>query len=139
MEFKIIDGSVREPIVNAHGITIGEVIYNPHDIGILDRYKQKLPEIEKMQTTFSELKETDSGDILRIVRSHLEPLFDYIFYPGFYSGAFSRIYPLTILENGESFCIVLMREILQRVQSTVGTDLKESETRKKKYLQGYNE
>ena len=140
MVFKINDGTVAEPIVNARGVKIGEVIYNPHDMGILDRYNLKQAEMQEIGDRLKSLQTDNISDVMTAVRTEFEPLLDYIVAPGFYEGTFSRIYPLTILpETGEMFCIAVLREVLDKVKETLNVDLKESAARKKKYLEGYNE
>lgn len=132
MSIRIDDGSVREPILNAHGQEIGVAIYNPHDVGVLQRYKEK-------EREFDGLREVDpkSENLLAEVENVLKPILDYIFYPGFYAAAFSHVYPLTKVGEDDVFCLALVREIISRINATITKDFKSSEEKKKKYLEDY--
>lgn len=138
MAFTFKTGAVVTPIYNENGVEIGAAIYNPNDVGIFQRAQESQHLLDEIKDIFAnyrgEEQTTEAAlDVMEKACQKMEDYCDSIFGRGFYAAAFRSVNPFTELENGEWYCVNIVREVLK--------DISERLTRKQaavdKYLSGY--
>lgn len=62
LEIRVDDGSMRVPIRNMHGDEIGVFYFRPTDVGIIERYNDMIPEIDKITEPLETMSLTPDGE-----------------------------------------------------------------------------
>lgn len=130
----VVSGFKVEDLIDEYGATVGQVKYNPHDIGIIQRYQKALPEFGNLT------KIPQDKDYIQNVTAKLKECLDMVFGAGFYDRAFKNVYPLaTQPQSGLTLYEDILQAVLADVNATIKEDAKQAEKRRKKYLDNYEE
>ena len=145
-EIVVDDGRVAVPIRNKIGEVLGEFIFSPTDVGIIQRYNEvsdKLPEITKPleNVTINADGTANSDDPLGVkalneATDRLFELFDYMFGGNMSKTFFAKVNPFSPV-GGRFYCENALEKIGQFISQQHDKEIKTANDRLKQYTQGY--
>lgn len=129
------DGSKVFDIYNKRDEKLGQFIFRPADMGIIERYDHAVSVFEDIQNSLG----TDSGEeAVKAASDRMKQEIDILFDADVSGSFFSITSPLTILETGEFFVVNVLNAIKGIIEKETGTRLKRAKTRASKYTRKYH-
>lgn len=132
----IDDGSKTYDIVNKRGDVIGEFVFVPADMGIIERYDHAVSEFESIQAG---MEEFDNGtEAIKAASDRMKREIDILFNADISGDFFSITSPFTILESGEFFVVNVLNAVKGIIEKETGIRLNRAKTRASKYTKKYH-
>lgn len=131
----IDDGSKVFDIYNKRKEKLGQFVFSPADMGIVERYDHAIKEFEDIQNSMG----NDSGaEAVKAASDRMKKEIDILFDADVSGSFFSITSPFTILESGEFFVVNVLNAVKGIIEKETGTRLKRAQTRASKYTRKYH-
>ena len=133
------DGSKVYNIKNQRREIIGQFVFTPSDMGIIERYEHTAGVIEAIQERLKEHEnDTDVLKIKKEVESEIKEEIDYLFASDVSGSFFKAISPITPLESGEFYVENIVNAVRKVIEMETGKRLGKAKSRASKYTQKYH-
>lgn len=129
------DGTKVYDIYNHRKEIIGQFVFSPSDMGIVERYDHAVAEFEDIQKTLSG---DNSKPAIKAANDRMKAEFDYLFNADVSESFFSITNPFTPLESGEFFAVTVLNAVKSVVEKETMIRLKRAKTRASKYTKKYH-
>lgn len=129
------DGTKKYDIYNQRGEKLGQFIFSPSDMGLLDRYDHAVTELEDIQKM---MEQDNSKEAIVTSAERIKKEIDFLFNADVSGSFFSISSPFTLLENGDFYVVTVLDAVKRIVETETGTRLKRAKTRASKYTQKYH-
>ena len=138
------DGSVKETIRNTRGEVIGEFIFYPHDIGIIDRYNKAIADFDKITEPLEQISINAQGGVdddteleaLHEAEKRLYDACDYIFGGNMSEAFFGKLHPFSPV-NGRFYCEIAIDALGQYISRRFDRETRKVNARVEQYTKGY--
>ena len=143
----IDDGSVRVPIENTYGDTIGVFYFRPTDIGMITRYNEI---VDKLDSILDPLKDVDikpdgtadenndaSIAILNKAEQDLFEACDYMFGGNMSEAFFGKMHPFSPV-GGTFYCVSAIEMVGKYIESQFNMQTREINKRMERYTKKYS-
>ena len=138
-QITVDDGSVTVPMYNMSGAKIGEFLFQPTDVGIVNRFNESMDKFDDVVAPLAEAAEKGEGDSMEALneaRDRLFSLCDYIFNTETGKSLFGRMHPFSPV-NGRFYCEEVFEKLGAFIQAQFGEETKKVSQRLKKYIAKY--
>lgn len=140
----IDDGLEAIEVKNTHGLTIGTWLFNPSDVGIIDRYNAALPKFESIFEPLQDANISVEGEgeddaSWALVTAAKEKLFDAcaeVFGPTFKDAFFSTTHPFSPVK-GHFYVENVLDYARKVIEIRMDTELKGIDKNVEKYTAAY--
>jgi hypothetical protein len=129
------DGSKVYDIVNQRKEKLGQFVFSPADVGIVERYEDALKEFDDIQNN---LEGTNDASAVSVASDRMKIAIDKLFNADVSGSFFSITSPFTLLESGEFFVVNVLNAVKAVIEKETGTRLNRAKTRASKYTQKYH-
>lgn len=138
-KIRIDDGSKVYDIENQRGETLGQFVFTPSDMGIVERYDHTIKVFENLQERLNgNESDTDGLQIKKEVEAEIKEEIDYLFASDVSGSFFKTISPFTPLESGEFYVENIIYAVKSVVEAETGKRLGKAKSRASKYTQKYH-
>lgn len=128
-EFKIqVDTGVIEVPVYDKDTVIGTLVFNPSDMGIINRYETAVENIEKLL----------NQDDLSVIEKSLIEEFDKLFNSNTAETLFCKVSPLTVMANGDLFFETMLEGAGNIIEKATEKRIKKKKARIEKAVSKYH-
>lgn len=135
----IDDGLKTYDIANTKGEILGQFVFNPADVNILDRYNEVIKNLEGMDMKLpQDTAEEDVAEEKRKIDSVICENIDYLLGAEASKNFFAIMGPLSLLANGQLFVENVLDAIGLVIQKETGERVKKLNTKIKKYTSKYH-
>lgn len=145
-EIIIDDGRVKYPIRNLLGDVLGELCFNPTDVGMAIRYNETVEKLHEIVVPLEHVNirpdgTAEEGDVdgtqaLSEATNRLFEIFDYLLDGNISEAFFSRTNPFSPIK-GYFYCERVLEAIGKIIAAHQGTEIKQIDKRLSRYTQGY--
>ncbi|WP_143322566.1 hypothetical protein [Clostridium sp. HBUAS56010] len=137
-KIRIDDGSKVYDIENRRGETIGQFVFTPSDMGIVERYEHTIEVLNSMQDRLKKRENDDNVlQLKKEVEEELKNEIDYLYNADVSGAFFKKISPLSPLESGELYVENIIYAVRDIVEKETGKRLGRANNRASKYTQKY--
>lgn len=131
----IDDGRKVYDIYNQRNEKIGQFVFSPADMGIVERYDHAVNEFDDIQNTMG----NDGGaEVIKLASDRMKKEIDALFDADVSGSFFSHISPFSLLESGEFYVVNVLNAVKGIVEIETGARLNRAKTRASKYTQKYH-
>ena len=142
-KIRIDDGSKVYDIENQRGEIVGQFVFTPSDMGIIERYEHFIKTFEALEERLNGIQndtqnDTDELQLKKEVEAEIKEEIDYLFASDVSSSFFKTISPLTPLESGEFYVENIVYAVKGVIEAETGKRLGKAKSRASKYTQKYH-
>ena len=140
------DGSVEVPIHNKRGDVIGTFVFNPTDIGIIERYNKVIGDFDKITEPLESVNVNPDGTAdekndaemaaLKEAETRLYDACNYLFGGNFAEAFFGKMHPFSPI-NGRFYCENALNAVGKFISAQFEREVKQVNTRVERYVHGY--
>lgn len=140
------DGSVEVPIQNKRGDVIGTFVFNPTDIGIIERYNKVIGDFDKITEPLESVNVNPDGTAdekndaemaaLKDAETRLYDACNYLFGGNFAEAFFGKMHPFSPI-NGRFYCENALNAVGRFISAQFEREVKQVNTRVERYVHGY--
>lgn len=140
------DGSVEVPIQNKRGDVIGTFVFNPTDIGIIERYNKVIGDFDKITEPLESINVNPDGTAdekndaemaaLKEAETRLYDACNYLFGGNFAEAFFGKMHPFSPI-NGRFYCENALNAVGKFISAQFEREVKQVNTRVERYVHGY--
>lgn len=140
------DGSVEVPIQNKRGDVIGTFVFNPTDIGIIERYNKVIGDFDKITEPLESVNVNPDGTAdekndaemaaLKEAETRLYDACNYLFGGNFAEAFFGKMHPFSPI-NGRFYCENALNAVGKFISTQFEREVKQVNTRVERYVHGY--
>ena len=140
------DGSVEVPIQNKRGDVIGIFVFNPTDIGIIERYNKVIGDFDKITEPLESVNVNPDGTAdekndaemaaLKEAETRLYDACNYLFGGNFAEAFFGKMHPFSPI-NGRFYCENALNAVGKFISAQFEREVKQVNTRVERYVHGY--
>lgn len=140
------DGSVEVPIQNKRGDVIGTFVFNPTDIGIIERYNKVIGDFDKITEPLESVNVNPDGTAdekndaemaaLKEAETRLYDACNYLFGGNFAEAFFGKMHPFSPI-NGRFYCENALNAVGKFISAQFEREVKQVNTRVERYVHGY--
>lgn len=146
LEIVVDDGSQRVPIKNLSGDEIGVFYFHPTDVGIIQRYNERMSKFDEIVAPLEEVDinadgtaNTDDGaaiDALKEAEKRLYEACDYIFGGNMSEAFFGKMHPFSPV-GGVFYCETALNKVGAFISAQFEQETTKINNRLKKYVGKY--
>ena len=140
------DGSVEVPIKNKRGDTIGSFVFNPTDIGIIERYNKVIGDFDKVTEPLESISiktdgtadESNEAEMAALKEAEMR-LYDacnYLFGGNFAEAFFGSMHPFSPI-NGRFYCENALNAVGTFISTQFAREVNQVNNRVERYTHGY--
>lgn len=144
--FVVDDGSIKETIRNKYGEVIGEFMFRPSDLNIVDRYNEAVTDFDSITEPLEHIDinpdgSANAGDdaafaALTESKKRLFEVVNRVFDADVAGTFFGRVHPFSIV-NGRFYCEQILDVLGKYLSHHFDKEVNKMNTRVKKYTHGY--
>lgn len=125
----VIDSGELYEIVNKQGEKIGEFVFYPTDVGLVERYEKVIDTLKKLQL--------DDVSKLSVASSTVKEQLDYLFNADVSNTLFSKLNPFSPMANGEMYMETVVNTLGKIIEKEMNVNTEKLKKRIDKYTSKY--